>query len=71
MTLQEYINSFPKDERRKAKLQIAKAATVREASVTHWCNGTRKIKPANALLIEEFTEGLVGRLDLRPDIYRV
>jgi len=69
MKISEYIEQFPKLERRKVCKDIALRLNVSESSVAHWRNGTRKMSPLLVLQLEKYTNELVTRYDMRPDIY--
>jgi len=71
MTLQEYIHSFPKDERMTLRQTLAYAHGVSETTVRSWANGLRKHPPIlKAIEItERITNQQVTRYDLRPEVF--
>jgi DNA-binding transcriptional regulator YdaS (Cro superfamily) len=69
MKISEYIAQFPKDQRKRICQYIARKLKVGESSINHWRNGTRRISPLLALRLENLTNGLITRSELRPDIY--
>jgi len=68
MQLREYIYSFPRGLRMKAREILAKEVGVTSTTIKSWENGTRVISPKYVPMVEKVTEGKVTREDLRPDI---
>ncbi len=54
-----------------AKAQLARAIGVTPVSITQWTNGTRPIPINRCIAIEEATNGIVTRRDLRPDDWQL
>lgn len=71
MDLREYMNTYPRNQRKAARLRMAKAHAVAEVTVRSWANGSRKHPFTRRALeiTERLTEGKVTRYDLRPDIF--
>lgn len=67
MKLNEWINSHPPYRRVELIAKIALYADVTAGAVRHWVNGTRKCPPHKAPIVEEATNGIVTRYELRPD----
>ena len=65
MTLTDYF----KDEPRGAKSEMAEYLKISPTWLSLLMNGEKKASPALCLKIEEATQGLVKRIDLRPDIF--
>jgi DNA-binding transcriptional regulator YdaS (Cro superfamily) len=65
MNLVEYF----KDEPRGAKAEMAEYLKISPTWLSLIMKGDRKASPALCLKIEEATQGLVKRKDLRPDIF--
>ena len=76
MTLHEYIQSYPRDQRTKIRLILAKAVNVSIHTILAWEKGGTKKGGRNTphdkvLSIEKATKRKVTRYDLRPDIYAI
>jgi DNA-binding transcriptional regulator YdaS (Cro superfamily) len=69
MTLQEYINSFPKNERFRLRKRIAEEVGVVEITVRSWANGNRKPGATQVIKIVNATDHAVSASDLRPDVF--
>lgn len=69
MELRAYLNTWPRNERRRVRQAIANDLGVTEFTVFHWENGTRRTPAERVLAIEKATGGKVTRYELRPDIY--
>ena len=71
MDLQEYIDSFPRNERTSIRATIARAHGVTEVAVRSWANGTRRhpCTKATVEITERITAGKVTRQELRPDVF--
>lgn len=69
MKLNEYINRFPRNERRSVREAIARHAGVKEPVIRHYANGTRPVPPRHAIAIAEATEFKVRPHDLCADVY--
>lgn len=69
MTLDTYIKSFPRSERRRLRKKIADDVGVAESTIRSWANGTRKPKPSRLESIVIATKGKVTKSHLRPDIF--
>jgi DNA-binding transcriptional regulator YdaS (Cro superfamily) len=70
MTLNEYIKSFPRRERKAIRELLAKElGNISEVYVRSMCNGHKVIPPKFAIRIEHFTEGLVSRQVIAPEYY--
>nr|WP_158651699.1 YdaS family helix-turn-helix protein [Marinobacterium profundum] len=59
MSLKEYIDSFPVEERVSVRQKLAKAAGVTESCIKHYAIGRRKCPAARAVKIEVATDGKV------------
>lgn len=72
MRLGDYINRFPKDERRGIRERIATAHRVSEVTVRSWANGSRRhpYDLESVRKTEKVTGQAVTRYDVRPDVYR-
>ena len=55
MLLRDYIHSYPKGLRMKAREILANEIGVSPSTVKSWENGTRKISDRNLTLIESIT----------------
>ena len=67
MTLNEYF----KDEPKGAIVEMAEYLGVTATWLSLLIHGHRKPSPTLSIKIEEATQGLVKREDLRPDIFMV
>jgi DNA-binding transcriptional regulator YdaS (Cro superfamily) len=65
MTLNEYFSEEP----RGAKSEMAAYLGISLTWLSLVINGKRKVSPKLALAIEEATQGLVKKADLRPDLF--
>ncbi len=63
MKLREYIHSFPRGKRMKARKIIADALRVSESAVKSWETGIRNPKDKYLNEIEEITNGKVKKAD--------
>jgi DNA-binding transcriptional regulator YdaS (Cro superfamily) len=69
MNLKEYIQSYQRTERAKIKKNIEDVLKVSSSTVRLWMCGKRRMASEKALRLEEWSDGLLTRYDLRPDIY--
>lgn len=53
----------------KGQAALAKALGVTPQQVNQWVLGIRPVPPARCLAIEDATNGVVTRYELRPDIF--
>jgi DNA-binding transcriptional regulator YdaS (Cro superfamily) len=67
MKLSDYIQTFPRNQRKGIRQKIAQAAGVTEPAVRHWCKGVRRIPSERMRAIENATEGVVTCYDMLPD----
>ena len=65
MTLTEYFSTEP----RGAKSEMAEYLRISPTWLSLIMNGSRKASPELSLRIEQATQGLVKRSELRPDIF--
>ncbi|MEW5248642.1 helix-turn-helix domain-containing protein [Microbulbifer discodermiae] len=49
--------------------KVADMLKIPPACVSQWCNGVRGVPPRHCRRIEQATNGVVTRYDLRPDIF--
>jgi len=69
MTLSEYVNSFPRSQRKSIRDWIANQLSISETYVRSMCNGTKRIPEKYALRIEKITDKAVPRYVTAPDMY--
>lgn len=69
MMLKEYINSFPRTERKKIKHSIAQKLNISDAYIDSMCNGHRRIPEKWAVALEKATHGKVTRQEICPHLY--
>lgn len=69
MTLQKYINQFPRHQRHKIRVGIAYKLGVSEVYIRSMCNGNKSIPGKYALAIEKITHGLVPKYKTSPSLY--
>jgi DNA-binding transcriptional regulator YdaS (Cro superfamily) len=70
MTLNEYIKSFPRNERKAIRASLGKKLdNISEVYVRSMCNGNKAIPPKFAIRIENFTGGQVSRQAIAPEYY--
>lgn len=43
MKLRDYIDSFPRTDRTKVRMRLAKACQLKESAIKHYANGTRDV----------------------------
>lgn len=68
MTLREYINTYPRLERRLVRQRIADALNVSEPCIRHYANGTRTIPAKHLLALVEACEREVTIESLLQDV---
>ena len=69
MTLQKYINQFPRNQRHKIRIDMACKLGVSEVYIRSMCNGNKSIPGKYALAIEKITHGLVPKYKTCPLLY--
>lgn len=67
MTLAEYF----KDEPRGAKVEMARYLGITATYISLLIHGKRRASPHLSISIENATQGLVTRQEMRPDIYPI
>ncbi|MER1940634.1 YdaS family helix-turn-helix protein [Castellaniella sp. FW104-16D08] len=60
------LHTYLSQERGRAAL-LAKALSVKPPTISEWQRGVKRVPIARCLPIEQATQGLVTRADLRPD----
>lgn len=69
MTLAEYLQTFPRLERRAVRSTIAQSLGITEGYVRSMCNGHKPIPGKFAIGIERSTNGAVPRQITAPSLY--
>lgn len=69
MKLSQYIETFPRQERRQLRVEIAKKLGISEIYLRHMTSGRKKIQEKYAVAIEKATDGKVRRQDVCPHLY--
>lgn len=69
MTLKEYVNAFPRSQRKSVREWIANQLRISETYVRSMCNGVKRIPEKYALRIEKLTNGVVPRYVTSPEMY--
>lgn len=69
MTLNEYVNAFPRLQRATVKQWIASQLGISKSYMRSMCNGTRRIPAKYALRIEKLTSNVIPRHITAPEMY--
>jgi len=69
LTLDTYFNRLDDYSRANFKKRMALTLKLPSSVIDGWISGKKKVSPAYFEQVEKFTEGLVTRLDLRPDLF--
>jgi len=69
MTLKEFVNTFPRSQRRAVRQWIASQLGISEVYVRSMCNGIKRIPAKYALRLEKLTDGVIPRHTTAPEMY--
>ncbi|MCL1124211.1 helix-turn-helix domain-containing protein [Shewanella surugensis] len=69
MTLKDYFNSLPLNDKKILLSKLALSLSKAEISIRSYINGSRKIQSVDVAAIIECCDGFVTKHDLRPDVF--
>ena len=70
MKLREYIYTYPRGYRMRARKVIAEAIGVSDITVKAWELGLRRPNERHLFALEIVTDGKVTKDEMRPDVYK-